>query len=153
MKTVRNAARAVIIQENKLLAVRMRDQDGDFYVLPGGGQQRGETLPVALKRECREELGCDIEVGRMLYIREYIGKNHAFAFRHRDFHQVEAVFECQLCAESCPGNGHEMDMRQVGFKWIPLNQLNEYRFLPAAIIPCFRDGKLQTESNYLGDIN
>ena len=33
----------------------------------------------ALQRECREEINCQVEVGDILYIREYIGRNHEFS--------------------------------------------------------------------------
>jgi 8-oxo-dGTP pyrophosphatase MutT (NUDIX family) len=42
-----------------LLAVRTRGRDR-FY-LPGGKPEPGETLPEALTREVREELGVDLE--------------------------------------------------------------------------------------------
>jgi 8-oxo-dGTP diphosphatase len=40
----------------------------DYLELPGGAVQDDESPPVACARECREELGADIEVGRLLLI-------------------------------------------------------------------------------------
>jgi 8-oxo-dGTP diphosphatase len=40
----------------------------DYLELPGGAVDEGESPPVACRRECREELGVDIEVGRLLVI-------------------------------------------------------------------------------------
>jgi hypothetical protein len=37
---VRTAARAVVVRDGRLLAITMRDNEGDFYILPGGGQRR-----------------------------------------------------------------------------------------------------------------
>ena len=78
MRPIRTAARALIILNQQLLAIKMRDASGVFYILPGGGQRHGETLQEGLVRECREEIGTTVEVGELLYVREYIGKNHEF---------------------------------------------------------------------------
>lgn len=40
----------------------------DYLELPGGAVEDDEPPPVACARECREELGVDIEVGRLLVI-------------------------------------------------------------------------------------
>ena len=41
---VRTAAKAVIIREDALLAVKFQVPEGIYYTLPGGGQLPGETL-------------------------------------------------------------------------------------------------------------
>jgi 8-oxo-dGTP diphosphatase len=79
VKQIRSAARAVIICNGCLLATKMRDQRGVYYILPGGGQQPGETMEDAVKRECLEEVGLKVSVLQLLYVREYIGKNHTFS--------------------------------------------------------------------------
>ena len=97
----------------------MRDRSGVFYILPGGGQNHGETLKEGLKRECLEEIGTEVEVGELLYVREYIGKNHEFRQAHRAFHQVENVFRCVLPDPDSIGPGTELDKKQVGIEWLP----------------------------------
>ena len=57
----------------------MRDRSGEFYLLPGGGQNHGETLKECLIRECYEELGVHVRVQKLLCTREYIGKIINFA--------------------------------------------------------------------------
>jgi hypothetical protein len=37
MRPIRTAARALIILNQQLLAIKMRDASGVFYILPGGG--------------------------------------------------------------------------------------------------------------------
>jgi 8-oxo-dGTP diphosphatase len=40
----------------------------DYLELPGGAVEPSEPPPVACARECREELGLDIAVGRLLVV-------------------------------------------------------------------------------------
>lgn len=45
-------------KQNQLLAVRERDT----WDLPGGGLEWGENLHDALRREIREEIGCEVKI-------------------------------------------------------------------------------------------
>lgn len=153
MRTIRTAARALIIHEQKLLVIKMRDNTGVFYILPGGGQNHGETLREGLHRECLEEIGTEVEVGELLYVREYIGKNHEFRKAHRAFHQLESVFRCSLPNPDGIGPGTEHDKKQVGVEWIPLSEIKERRFLPEVIKQYFTETGFEPGSNYLGDVN
>ena len=153
MRTIRTAARALIVLEGKLLAIKMRDQSGVFYILPGGGQRHGETLSECLQRECLEEIGTAVDVGEFLYLREYVGKNHEFRHAHRSFHQVESVFRCSLPYPNVIGPGTEHDKKQIGVEWIPLDELDTRRFLPEVIKPFFTTDSFEPSSNYLGDVN
>jgi len=152
---IRNAARAVIIEDGHLLVVTMADERGPYAILPGGGQRPGETLPESLRRECLEELGCEVAVGELLYVREYLGHRHEFSRRHRNFHQLEAVFACRLVSRPRAEGGGERDRLQTGVAWWPLAELSTARFYPAALRPYFRpDGFVPPEgSQYLGDLN
>lgn len=153
MRHIRTAARAVIIRDQQLLAIKMKDNTGIFYILPGGGQQHGETLHEGLKRECLEEIGAEVEVGELLYVREYIGKNHEFRKNHGAFHQVENVFRCTLPDPDQIGPGSEHDKKQIGLEWISLDELSDKRLLPEVIKPFFKNGDFDAVTHYLGDVN
>ncbi len=36
-RTIRNSAKALIIKDGKMLALKIRDQDEEWFILPGGG--------------------------------------------------------------------------------------------------------------------
>ncbi len=63
---MRVSARAIIFQEGKLLTMFRRKLNNgelaEYYVIPGGGQDDGETLEEAVTRELKEEMSIDIKV-------------------------------------------------------------------------------------------
>ena len=127
MNTIRNSVKAIIIKNGCLLTVKNIDSEGDWYLLPGGGQNLGETFEEALRRECIEEIGIEISVGRLRYIREYIGKNHEFSAHDGDAHQVEFMFECEFDDAQPPELGTNPDAYQVDIAWVPISNIHEYR--------------------------
>ncbi|MBY0118811.1 NUDIX domain-containing protein [Paenibacillus sp. FSL L8-0435] len=152
MKPIRNSAKAVIVQDGRLLVIRLEDQYGTAYVFPGGGQEKGEELKDAVARECLEEIGQAVNVGELLHIREYIGKNHEFAEWDADIHQVEFYFACSLIdPEASVFEGSNPDDHQVAVEWIALEELSQIRLYPKTI------GELLLKSGassiYLGDLN
>ncbi|MBM3861911.1 MAG: NUDIX domain-containing protein, partial [Verrucomicrobia bacterium] len=68
---IRNSAKAIIIRDGCVLLVRVNDEGGEWYVLPGGGQRHGESLHETVRRECLEEIGVEVEVGELRLVREY----------------------------------------------------------------------------------
>ena len=58
---IKRAARAVIVDENNLIAL-IDVRDGEYYKIPGGGIESDETEEEAAKRESLEEAGCQIEI-------------------------------------------------------------------------------------------
>jgi ADP-ribose pyrophosphatase YjhB (NUDIX family) len=153
MNSIRNSAKAIIIRDACLLVIRSRDEDGDWYLLPGGGQAHGEPLPEALQRECREEMGARVQVGELKLVREYIGRNHEFAAHDGEAHQVEFMFECQVDTAYVPGNGNTPDTSQTGVVWLPLPDLERFRLYPKVLRLILKNGVSGITCAYLGDVN
>ena len=59
--SIREAGRAVVIDEDGKIAL-LNVTKKNYYKLPGGGIEAREDKIIALKRECQEEIGCDVEV-------------------------------------------------------------------------------------------
>lgn len=153
MKPIRNSAKAIIISDGHLLAIRNFDEDGEWYLLPGGGQNPGENLIDALMRECWEEIGANVRVHDLRLVREYIGRNHEHAETEGDAHQVEFMFECEIEAGYTPRNGPAADTYQIGVDWLPIAQLGQYRLYPQELKAILQEIRTTPHVVYLGDVN
>jgi 8-oxo-dGTP diphosphatase len=152
LKPVRPSIKAVIVRDAHLLVIANRNTaGGTFYILPGGGQEPLESAPQTLQRECLEEIGVGVQVGALLYVRDYIAKNHEFAAENPLFHGLELMFECSLENGFEPRIGSVPDEWQTGVAWLPLEQLPDLPFYPKALRELLARG--DRSRVYLGDVN
>ena len=154
MTGIRNSAKAIIIEDDRILLTRNKNENGTFYLLPGGGQRHGESLSEALVRECLEEAGVRVSVGDLLLVRDYISDHHEFAEEDANVHQVEFMFRCSIAAGEV-GVGSIPDEWQIGVEWVPVSELDNTPLYPAAIkesLQRITRGE-QTGACYVGDVN
>jgi 8-oxo-dGTP diphosphatase len=89
MKHRIRAAALIVDPDQRILLVRETDPvtSVEFWVPPGGGLEvQDSSIIECLCRELREETGLTIEVGRLVYLRE-------FAERSKQVHHIELFFE------------------------------------------------------------
>ena len=154
MPTIRTAAKAVIVDRGRLLTIRCRRDDEPFLILPGGGQEADETLHETMRRECLEEIGCAVEVGDLLFVREYRSTRHEFALARSGEHSIEFMFACTLVDEVNLDGGHETDLYQIGIEWVDLADLASAPFWPQALKPLIPQLPSPASAPvYLGDVN
>jgi 8-oxo-dGTP diphosphatase len=92
MKTPRLAVRALILRDDRLLLVNAYPGgQSDLWCAPGGGVERGASLPDNLIREVHEETGLTVAVGAPALVNEF----HDPA---TGFHQVDLFFHCTITA-------------------------------------------------------
>lgn len=122
-RRVRTSGKALVIKDDCLLALRMHDEDGDFYILPGGGQRAGELLPDTVRREVCEETGMDVRVGDVAFVIEGSeGEAH---------HRVDVVFRCEYAGVA--GKPQHPDVHQTGIAWLPVEGLNHQPLYPSRL--------------------
>lgn len=72
-KKITIRARGIILSEGKLLTVK-HPHDMSFCALPGGHLDWGEDIKKCLEREIIEELGVKPEIGRLLYVNNFLDR-------------------------------------------------------------------------------
>lgn len=68
---MKQAVRAVIIEDNKLLLISRNNEGNQYFTLVGGKVRDGETQQQALRREVREETGMEVTDDQLVFIEEH----------------------------------------------------------------------------------
>lgn len=149
MNNIRNCAKAIIIRNGSILAIKYDDAEREYFALPGGAQHHGETLNETLMRECHEELGVTVIDHGMRFIRECIFRVTDPTQTEVELHQIEFIFECSIEGNAEPGKGTHHDYGQVDVVWLPLRRLQTDIFYPKKLIE-YLDGPLPDVTEYWG---
>lgn len=119
MKTIEVVA-AIIIKEGKVFATqRGYGEWQGWWEFPGGKIEPGECPQDALKREIKEELDAEIEVGDLLETVEW---------DYPAFHLTMHCYICTLTSESMHLNEHEASA------WLTKETLDSVKWLPADLV-------------------
>ena len=105
-RTVRNAAKALIIKDDKMLAIKISDGKEEWYIMPGGGQDVEELLPEAVCREVAEEMGLRVVVKDLAFVIEGL---HGEKFHRVDWCFYVSILE-NLKMPSCKVIQIKLDM-------------------------------------------
>ncbi len=132
----------------------------NYWVLPGGKPELHESASDALRRELREELGLDVEVGRLLW-----GVEDFFVNENIRYHELGLIFEIVAGHRGgtgdlyAPQSGVESDGRGLRVRWEPSTALSTTSLYPAFLRRSLRELPAETthivvrgteESNLLG---
>ena len=134
-RKIRNSAKALIIKDGKMAAIKIRDAGEEWYIMPGGGQESEETLREAVCREVLEELGIAVECRDLLFVVEGV--------HGEGFHRVDLVFYCEFL-DDIPDAVPHSDTNQVGIEWLDISELNLKPLYPSRLrrqIMNFYEGK------------
>jgi 8-oxo-dGTP pyrophosphatase MutT (NUDIX family) len=112
----------VAIQADHVLLHQSNEET--YWILPGGRVEAGETSSQALRREMREELGQDVDVGRLLWIVESF-----LRFDGRRVHGLGLYYQLTLSAPLDPFEVMDGQTR-LSFAWHPLSRLSDLTVYP-----------------------
>ncbi len=116
-RTIRVVA-AVVERDGRYLITQRRENAvlPLLWEFPGGRVEDGESDADALRREMRERLDVDVEVGALISF-----VSHAYAHYVVDLY----LYECRIV-------GGEMRPRAVAdFRWAASDEFERYEFTPA----------------------
>lgn len=112
---------AAVIRDGRVLMVRHRHDGLDYWTLPGGGLEPGESPENGARREVREETGLSGEVTRLAFEREVrrgrrAGLERCFLFEPDDGQEPALGYDPEAMV------GEEM-LVEIG--WFPLEELRD----------------------------
>lgn len=123
-RPIRNAAKALIIKDGKMLAIKISDGNEEWYIMPGGGQNLEELLPETVCREVAEEMGIQVIVKELVFVIEGI--------HGEKFHRVDLVFSCEYIGK-IDNAVLQGDTNQVGYDWLDIKALNLAPLYPSKL--------------------
>lgn len=128
MYSIRMRSSALIIEDDAVLLIEFKDENGVHYNLPGGGVEAGESLIEAMEREAREEASVEVEVGEAVLIYEYAP--HLNNEKYGSIHSVTTIFECRIRDGKAVQMPAAPDKNQTAVKWVSLNDLHKVILYP-----------------------
>ena len=127
-------ARAIVVLDGAVLVNQSRNAKTgeEYFALPGGHIDPGESSVDALEREFEEELDVRIAVYDLCFVSEsiYAGRRASETQRH----ELVLYFHGDLTTE-LQSNGKEIisPEKDKNFQWLPLENLPTSNLLPESI--------------------
>jgi 8-oxo-dGTP pyrophosphatase MutT (NUDIX family) len=127
---MKERVRGIIVESDGIVLMKRTKKDAVYYVFPGGGVEEGEDKISAMKREAREELGIDVEVGNLFTKQR---------FDRDEVPQTEYFFFCKKTGGTLgTGDGPEFqnDGKYEGSHdvvVVPIGDLGKINLLPVEV--------------------
>lgn len=120
----RVSARVLIIDSGKILLIKRFKHGRLYYVIPGGGVEKGESPKDAAIREAKEETNLDVEIGNIL-------------FRNEDELSIGLFFLASSFSGVPKFIGPELrrasEQNSYDLEWKKLNMLSELDVIPSMV--------------------
>jgi len=135
------AARAIIIENGKILVMYRNKYGSQYYTLVGGRINDGETPEQGLVREVREETGLQVTAVRLVYIEE-----HKAPSSEQYIYLCDVAPHAEVAIQSDSEEGHmnQYDLNTHHPEWVSTKSFDHLHFrtpqLHAAIIKAFKKG-------------
>lgn len=136
-------AAGILIEDDAILLVRVKDFTGEYWIPPGGGMEpEDRSSKACLIREFREEAGLEVEVGELICVREFL-ETHTKRYHAEFFYRIES-YQGVPHTENLTGLNDEEYIQAV--EWVPISDLAARRLYPKEL----RDKLLSllSEQNY-----
>jgi 8-oxo-dGTP pyrophosphatase MutT (NUDIX family) len=130
-------AAAVALHQGRVLL--NRNEPDDFWSLPGGRLEAGESSADALRREMAEELDIDIEIGRMIWVVE-----NFFDYENQPLGEIGFYYDVEFPesitkhATGEPFYGKEGALKII-FQWYRPEHLDDIDLRPGFLAKALQD--------------
>jgi ADP-ribose pyrophosphatase YjhB (NUDIX family) len=113
--------RALIMKDGKILICQTKGRD--YYFLPGGHIEFGETMQEALSRELTEETGARVTSSRFVG-----GIENLFDQEGEPRHEVSFVFEVEIDLDEIASKEEH-----ISFSWTTMEEFINMNIVPPAL--------------------
>lgn len=153
-ENIRSTAKAIILRDGKVLLNRsFNEHCGEYFSLPGGGQNRFEPLEKTILRECLEETGLHVRVLRMAAVCEEIWEDPFVREEHPDYaHRMLHIFLCEPDDTYAAAAPSDMDYNMVESVWVPVDKVDTLTLEPVPLMRHFREVINGTAPFFLGTV-
>jgi len=116
-------AAALIINNNKLLMAKTANYP--MYYTIGGAIQIHENSEEAIIREIFEEIGCHLEINRLVFIQERF-----FEVQKKKHHEIVFFYLMKSEPIAYISDYSKTDQPKETLHWLPLDELENYDITP-----------------------
>lgn len=150
---IRSTVKVIVLHEGKVLLNRNKSPHiGEYYSLPGGGQEQYETIAEAIRRECLEETGYSVEPVRFCALMEEICLDPFIRESYPQYaHKMLHVFLCRLRSAKRT-EPTETDDSQIATEWVSVHDIPKIRLLPGEVHAAFSDLLSDVTPRFLGSV-
>jgi len=126
-KTIEVIVRIIIERDNKILLCKNKKHN--FYFLPGGHVEFGDTFEKTVYKEMGEELGIKKEQITNILYKNYL--EEMYTEDGNDHHEINIIFTAKI------PNNIEVKSKEnhIDFEWIDIKDIKNIKLLPAKIAP------------------
>lgn len=135
---IRCSAKAVLIQNGRILLNRCRDHGEVYYDLPGGGQHLFESMEDAVRREVMEETGYSIVIDRFAAVAEEICTDPRIREQYPEYaHRILHIFLAHT-ADTAQQKISEADYQQETSVWVTPDEADALPMRPSSMTGQFQ---------------
>lgn len=110
----------IVFKEEKVALVKHENKhNGVYYLLPGGGLERDETIEECAIREVKEEIGLDVKIKSLAYYEDIVSD---------DDHTLHLIFRCEIIGGKVENLDPDKKVKEIIF-------MNEEEFRKVKFFP------------------
>lgn len=100
-------ASGIVFKYGKVALVRHdNSHNGTYYLLPGGGLEKDETIEECVVREVKEEIGLDVKIKSLAYYEDVISE---------DDHTLHIIFRCDILGGNVENLDPDLKVKEIVF--------------------------------------